>query len=329
MSIINSFLDYLRFVKALYLGLSWNFTLKKISANYTNDSPKAKNQSKLVVYMADGQYIHGGLSDRLRGMASLFLWCKEHGVSFKIYHSSPFDLSTFLVPNTYDWRITSKELSFNKDNSRSIFIGSRLRSDGRIEKMVQKKLCDYLLSKDCKQFHVYTNMHFGDSQFSELYNELFKPSDILYKLLDEQMRLLGSDYIAIVFRFQQLLGDFKEADYPMLNEEAKEVLIKKSLDMVKDMYNKYGKKILITSDSYTFLGEVSNYGFVYVYKHPVVHVDYTLSASTDSYMKSFIDLYMLSNASKIFLGISGKMYHSGFAKRAAMIHNIPYAEISY
>lgn len=329
MPIIDSFIDYLRLMKSLYLGMIGDFTLKKISANYMDDCPKANNQSKIVVYMADGQCIHGGLSDRFRGMVSLYLWCKKHNVSFKIYHSSPFNLNTFLIPNAYDWKITSEELSFNNNDSRSVFIGSRLRNDGIVEKTVQKKLCDFLLSRDFKQLHVYTNMHFADGRFSELYNELFKPSNLLRKFLNEQMLLLGSDYIAIVFRFQQLLGDFKEDNYPILSEKMKEDIIKRSLDFVKSMYDKYGKRILITSDSYTFLERVSFLDFVYVYKHQIVHVDYTLNASEDSYMKSFIDLYMLSNASKIFLGKSGKMYRSGFARRAAMIHSIPYEEILY
>lgn len=45
-----------------------------------------------------------------------------------------------------------------------------------------------------------------------------------------------------------------------------------------------------------------------------------------SIINSFLDYLRFF---QLFLRISGKMYHSGFAKRAAMIHNIPYAEISY
>ena len=46
-------------------------------------------------------------------------------------------------------------------------------------------------------------------------------------------------------------------------------------------------------------------------------------------MKSFVDLFVLSKAEKIYLLQTGNMYHSGFAQCASMVENIPYEEIIF
>lgn len=61
----------------------------------------------------------------------------------------------------------------------------------------------------------------------------------------------------------------------------------------------------------------------------MIHMDYTKEEDKDVYMKSFIDMIMLSKAEKIYLLKTGDMYHSGFAKYAAMLNNKPYEEILF
>ena len=58
-------------------------------------------------------------------------------------------------------------------------------------------------------------------------------------------------------------------------------------------------------------------------------MDHTSDASNEVYMKSFVDLFVLSKAEKIYLLQTGDMYHSGFAKQASMIENVPYEEVLF
>ena len=52
---------------------------------------KTKNFNRqTLVFMADGKWMHGGLTDRLRGMASAYKFAAEHNLNFKIFHTSPF-----------------------------------------------------------------------------------------------------------------------------------------------------------------------------------------------------------------------------------------------
>jgi hypothetical protein len=46
-------------------------------------------------------------------------------------------------------------------------------------------------------------------------------------------------------------------------------------------------------------------------------------------MKTFLDFFVLSHSQKIYLLLTGKMYRSGFAKRAAKLHDVPFEVIRF
>ena len=112
-----------------------------------------------------------------------------------------------------------------------------------------------------------------------------------------------------------------------LSEEEKEKYIERCVSFLeKEHESDCFKKVLVTSDSITFLNRISKLSFVYVIPGEVVHVGFTYDASKKTYMKSFLDYYLLSYANKITLVREKSMYHSGFALRAAMLNNTQYNE---
>ena len=80
---------------------------------------------------------------------------------------------------------------------------------------------------------------------------------------------------------------------------------------------------------YVFLKEVSKLDFVYLLPGKVGHMDSTSQQDIQVHMKTFLDFFVLSHAKKIYLLITGKMYKSGFAKRAAKLNNIPFEEVEF
>ncbi|MBP5441139.1 MAG: hypothetical protein J6Y14_09600, partial [Fibrobacter sp.] len=58
--------------------------------NYSENRDDGDSRQTLI-FMADGKWMHGGLTDRLRGMTSAYKFAKEHNLDFKIYHTSPFE----------------------------------------------------------------------------------------------------------------------------------------------------------------------------------------------------------------------------------------------
>lgn len=278
-----------------------------------------------IVVMIDGRYTHGGLTDRLRGIVNTFGLCKKYKKNFYLYHKFPFDIKDYLVPNEYDWSIDNKSISYNHDFSEPrLLFGWQLSvkyHDFYFRTFKDKK----------KQIHLYTNTRYNNQYFAQWYKELFKPSPLLQKCLDDATASLPTSYIAVVTRFQQLLGDFKEGNYRVLVESEREKLIEKCIEKIKDIHDSLypEKQILCTSDSSTFLSKISQLPYVCIIPGKVVHVDYSEGVDKLVFAKSFVDLYMISEAEKVILLKTDDMYLSSFAMQAACIQNKPYEEIVF
>lgn len=291
-------------------------------SNYYISCDKSKFNLKTFIAIFDGKTRHGGLSDRLRGIVSLYAYCKKNSINFKILHEHPFNLTDYLLPNKYDWEIKATELSYNKKTSRPVFLFTHFLNSC-YHKIYLKKFYRF------SELHIYTNTDIYDNEYTELFNELFKPSTLLLDAINYNISNIGNtNFLAIVLRFQQLLGDFKEDGYEILPLEEQELLITKCLSKIKEL-SKNEQKVLITSDSSKFLKEASKLEYVYTIPGNVVHMDYTYDSTIEIYLKSFTDLFVLSKARKIILLKTGKMYKSGFPKRAALISNTNYEEIEF
>lgn len=273
-----------------------------------------------VVYMADKYVSFGGLADRLRGIISLYDWCKQNNKIFKIYFQAPFSLSHYLVPNQYDWLVYD-----------SVYQGKPILIDTppHLADVVnfQNYMFDKYLSKGENQINCYTNADLvsNKTKFSSLFNELFKPSDDLKKLLDRYQVLLGGKYISVSFRFVQLLGDFNDCIDKTLPVDEQQKLIKKCIDALFEIYSvNHDTKMLVTADSCKFLEEVKKLDFAVVLPGEIGHSNYSHSETV--HMKTFLDFLMIANANKIYLARTSKMFKSGFARKASMVNNVQFEE---
>ena len=270
----------------------------------------------------------GGLSDRFRGITSVYQECKRQGLDFKIHFETPH-LIDYLEPNEYDWYIKDEDVCYDTQRVYPCTILTYRSLDDKREPEVQRSVLRWFLKKDYEQIHVYTNMRSGDNEYGKLFHELFKPCKELQEQIDYHVAKLGGEkqYDAMVFRFRQLLGDFKEGG-ETLPESEREEYIQRCMNLVaKEHESNPDKKLLVTSDSITFLNRLAALPYVYVIPGEVVHIGFTYDASKKTYMKSFVDYYVLSFAKAVTLVRDKKMYHSGFALRAAMLNNAEYREI--
>lgn len=287
---------------------------------------KCNDSIPYVISLFDRKVNPGGLSDRLLGIVSVYDACKSSNRSYKIYHIVPFNLSDFLVPNKYDWGIIEKEINYDI-SSKILFIRSLIpyRNQKR-----QKRLIHLINKYRESQLHVYSNLDsFTPGTFSSLFNELFKPSVLLQTQINQHLSAIGCKYVSATFRFQQLLGDFKEGNFDILSPEDRLQLIERCLESIKELINtNKGSKILVTSDSTTFLKVACEIPNVYVIPGTIVHMAFINDAAKESYLKSFVDLYMIAHADKVYSIKIGKMYDSGFPKIASKIFDKPFELIS-
>lgn len=287
-----------------------------------------ETQKAVILMVLNDTTFCGGLSDRFRGITSVYQECKAQGLDFKIHFETP-ELIDYLEPNEYNWYINPSDICYDTKRAYPCTILTYHTLDDKREPKVQLKILKWMLKKHYEQIHVYTNMRSGDNEYGKLFHELFKPSKELQEQIDYHVLALGGEkqYQAMVFRFRQLLGDFKEGGETLLEKE-REKYIQRCLSIIKKQYeSSHGKKMLITSDSSTFLKRASEFPYVYTIPGDVVHIGFTYNASKKTYMKSFVDYYVLSYAQSVTLVRDKKMYHSGFALRAAMLNDAKYMEI--
>lgn len=294
---------------------------------------RSDKHERAVVFMALNETtFSGGLSDRLRGIVSVYAECKRQGRPFRIVFE-PLHLEDYLAPNEYDWRIWEDEIDWDLAKSYPcVLLTYHNDPHNRWQHFVQSSVLRSYFRKHCHQLHVFTNMIPSDDEYRTLFHELFRPTDDLQQLIGYHLEKLGGkkNYISCTFRFRQLLGDFKEGG-DTLPAEQREAYIERCIETVKELHKQYGdKNILVTADSSTFLSELKEKSLPYVYVMPgkVVHLGFTADASKTVYMKSFLDMYMISYADTVYLVRDKLMYHSGFPLRAALLNRAEYKEIN-
>lgn len=286
------------------------------------DTPFDPNRKKAIM-MIDGRVLHGGLADRIRGCLGVYALCKQHGIPFFINWVFPFDLTLFLVPNSRDWRIDPREIRYETPASllfSAFTVGLPFGESGMDRRFILKNL----LHTRHSQYHIYSNAILSRSQWPDLYHELFKPSRMLQEAIDENQTRIGAPYVSFTLRFQQLLGDFKEGNYRILEDEERQRLIDRCLEELRTLIDRIpaSRRILVTSDSITFLDRAREIPRVYVIPGAVAHMNYQEESHT--FLKSFVDFYLIMGAEKVHLLLTGEMYNSGFPRFAAEIGGKPY-----
>ncbi|MDR1675169.1 MAG: hypothetical protein LBR86_01680 [Tannerella sp.] len=289
---------------------------------------KAGNHTpSLVVFFVDGYMIHGGLGDRLKGIISTYAVCKVKSLPFRICFDTPFALQDYLVPNRYDWIPKPGErIVFSRKCAKIVNVHNHPKSNAL-----------FGLPQDSPiQYHVYGNMNILDRinerfavdfKWADLFDELFRPSDLLAESVGEHLRRIGGPYLSLHFRFQQLLGDFRDPDCETLPVAERERLICQCLDYVSKMQQQVSSKILVLSDSSTWIKRLEEKALENVHTLPgeVVHMDY--AGKDDRHLKTFLDFFMLRQSVKIVAVVAGRMRISEFPRYAALSAGIPYETV--
>lgn len=300
------------------------FKLVQLKRFYCIKNPrKAKNGQQMVIYMCDGRIHHGGLADRLSGLVSTYDYCKENGKIFKANFVFPYKLQDILKPNLYNWTIDEDDISFNSHDAEPVYITHRSSISE------QRNYACNELDKDKTQIHVYTNMrYYYPTNFNYLFNELFKPSEMLQTAIEVEKMYLPKDYVSVTFRFQQLLGDLNEGNFPKIKDETKkEELINKCLEYIEKIHNLHPnlEKFLVTSDSITFLDRASQLPYVHIIKGNIVHVDFDgYNSGIEVHLKSFVDMFMIAGAKKVYNVVMPPLYKTSFPYVSSLITGTEY-----
>ncbi len=277
-----------------------------------------------VVYIMDGSNYMGGLADRIRQIMGVYAVCKHKGYEFRLVANAPFELWNYLKPN-YDWRIEEDEISRNIFFSKPIYLGYRSK-----EKYMS------LITLEKRQLHLFASVQWEfitDLGFSmkQLFWELFTPAPQIKDFI-AQSRTIYKSWDSMVFRFQDLLEDFNEAHSAQylkikLSEVEKEELINKCYNYVLEQQKIAKQHILVCSDSTKFLKRVESIPGVFIIPGELTHMEFSAVDNFELHLKSFLDLFMISESNSVRSVGTDIMYPSDFPVLAANINNVPFERI--
>lgn len=287
--------------------------------------PRIKTRfNKTVVAVVDGRLYTGGMTDRFIGIISLYALAKTYNIPFRIKYTSPFNLTDYLLPNKYNWIPSEGDYIESSLTSKVVYAVGEPRFDKRLRNLIGIKQIHFYGNRDLLCFAEFQQFDWG-----KLFKELFRPADSLQEKLNTLRKEIGQgEYVSIVFRFQNLLGDFKEYNFKPLSEHnAREKYIEKCIGAIRDIHAKENKPCLITSDSVLFLNRLRNLTYVYIIPGNLVHMGSEDTGTYSQYEKSFLDFYGLAASNKIYNIVYGNMYPSGFPLYASKINSIPFERI--
>ena len=309
----------------------WRRKAAEMNHYYSTEAPRARNERKQVICLFDGRTDHYGMTDRLRGIVSAYYVSKEMGYDFRIWFVNPFRLENYLEPNVVDWRIADDAISYNPQDSRIMYCGS---NGTFVEPFFQKLWFKKCFREALRQSHVYTNAHLlpRGKKFGQLFNELFKPTEKVEQVVRQYTEPLGGPYYTVSLRFQRLLGDFHERDGYDISPDEQQQLMDRCVEKIEAVNRRWGngRKCMLMSDSVRFLEyAASRLDYVSYVPGKVQHIDFYDNTGDDVNIKLFADILIISRAERAFLLQTGRMYNSGFPRRAAQVGNVPFKHIRF
>jgi len=309
--------NLLRIIYA-YRIKEWILLIKYHSFHYSKKVP-------LIIAVADGRRSSKGLTDRFKGMVSLYALAKATHSNFKILFTHPFNLTDYLIPKQYDWIPDDSELSDSVWDVRYRII----KKYPGVNKLYKELPIN-------RQYRVYANYNYLENinkkfdkqfDFASLFHELFIPTKLLQDEIDHHLEKIGKKYISCTFRFQSLLGDFKEYHFRSAPKRKQKKLLEVCVQALKELIEKNNCPVVVTSDSTRFLSEIKGINQVYTIPGRVVHMDCTFGEKREVYLKSFVDFFMIAHAEKVYILGTKEMYPSHFPLYAATIYKKPFERI--
>lgn len=295
--------------------------------HYTPYFSVKQPKTKQIVVCFDGLFPHGGLVDRLKGIVSFYQVAKELGYDFKILFNNPFELTSFLEPNTIDWKFERSDLSWHPTKAKCMY----LMNDFGANPM------ELIKKSSANTFYVYANIDYSQIIFPNLnqkelednwrksFNELFKKS----ALLEQKLNAISTkSFIAFHSRFTSLMGDFTDTTNKILSATEQEELSKKVSQIINRIKNEKQQKAYIFSDSINFINYVKNTTDIDSIKGNPFHMDnFKNTKATEGHLKTLIDFFMISKSETVYFIKINPMYNSSFSKYAAIIGNTEFERV--
>ena len=266
---------------------------------------------------------HPGLADRLKAIIDCYNIAKMNGYQFKIIFKIPFRLEDYLVPNSVEWVAEPDELKYSMGGTRFFNELNFLTEDswkGRTRLAPGKEYHCYSYVGN-RQPRIFPESGYD---WSLLYHELFRPAPRLQQAI-EACGYPERSYVAVHLRFVNALENFEEVtcyDNALRTEEEKNALICRCKQGLMRIKRENGDcRILVFSDSKRFLDSLGDIPVEVLCHDNVGHISF--GSDGDTTLKTFIDLYMIARAKKVYRIDAPELYGwSCFAVTGALMGGV-------
>lgn len=286
-----------------------------------------KERKKQIIICFDGNFPHGGLVDRFKGIISFYEISKILNFDFKLFFNHPFELKNFLLPNKVDWKINDNELNYFVFSTKILYLMNDFKANPLevIKKTKAKTIIVYCNVDYLPLLYIDKNEEELNRIWRKNFLELFKISNFLKEKLEKH-----SKQSRIVFhtRFTTLMGDFKDTTKLVLDETEKYDLIQKVVKRIDEIAILHlNKNIYVLSDSELFLKYIqinTNYKTLEGIPKHIENSNHDIKFHS----KTFLDFYFLIESNEVFFIRIDNMYNSGFSKYASIIGDKKYITLS-
>ena len=291
-------------------------------------SLKSNTDRKRIIICFDGLFPHGGLVDRLKGIVSFYEIAKLLDYDFYIQFDNPFNLDTFLEPNTVNWLINRSDVTWHPTQTKLIYVVNNFDAKP-LESIKKSNANTFIVYANIDYFNTFypsVNAKTLEDKWRVSFNELFKKSEVL----NEKLKGVENEkYIAFHTRFTSLMGDFADSTTKVLSETEKETLLKQLQGEVQSIVKGTDYKCYAFSDSVRFLEDIKTKENVHIVEGNPFHMDNYQGGSTiEGHLKTMLDFFMIANSEAVYFLKIDPMYHSSFSKYAAIIGDKPFKMIS-
>lgn len=287
---------------------------------------KKKKERRVICLFKTGSEDSTGLADRIKAFVSTYIVAKKNDYRFYVYHEQGFDLQKFLEPNEVDWRIKLEDISLGLNQFKILwYLGHVPKLDTSIYEYHTHRTQDICYAQGASLGPDFT--------FSKVFHKLFRPSAFLQNEIRKAMEesaITKGRYIAVHVRFLDFFEtvETKRDTYYTrhASDEEKEMMIESMLLTIRNIHEKHeGSDILLFSDSRTFLS-VEFPSYVKQLRGKVGHIS-VYSDDMDVITKTFVDFFVISEASKVY-NINGPgTYDSNYCRVAASIGDVPFDRV--
>jgi hypothetical protein len=289
-----------------------------------------ENCRNKVVYMADGSIIHGGLTDRYKGIITSYCMAKRHGTKFSIFYINPLNYSALWSSES----INLSKLFINPFRFKIWLVYSfdQLEIFNHIDSNKFKKSTNLFYVNENILAYLYENGEW-EKQTKNTYNELdsLGTNHLKQSFEKEYSDYLSKDFSVLHFRCLHYFNDFEDSKTPPLSEEKIGLALNVLTNQLEKKYNTLEDKVFL-SDSRRLLKHFQDKGYNVFSIEDTKHLDnpgYDEIEYIKAYQENHVITLSKSVDSYIFFYNRNKPFNSHFAYYAAILGDVPFRDFGF